>query len=281
MNLPSYEQLYLELWELSCRFPDLVTFRVIGNSHDNRRIPMAAVGNGETVLYCVSGLEASDYRISIQFPGLIRTYCRAYEGNWSVHHFYQVKDLLQGGRLCIIPVLNPDGYEICRMGCTALRNPGYRQNLRSYGYTDYDSYNGNARGFRLNEWFLEKKHTVVENENRTIQTLLQEIPGKGLFYYGGSDGTKPTVLTYSGKPRSYGIGKKNRRLVRGLRHTQGEGVRPEILRNRGILPDGALETYYIEKTKEPACRIRVPEISGDSRSLFEASPLEGLFTLVQ
>ena len=279
--LPSYEQLYLSLWELSCRFSDLVRFRVIGRSHDGRFIPMIEAGTGETGLYGVCGMESSDYRISVMFLEVLRTYCMAYESGWEFHHFYKVRSLLQNGRLLLIPVLNPDGYEICRMGFTAIKNPGYRQQLRSAGLTAYDTYNGNARGYRLNEWFSDKARTGLENENRAMQKLLLEIPGKGLFYFGSSKEATQTVLTLDRKTRSFVTRNKSRRLVYGLKHAQGQRENVKILMNRTTFSEGTLANYYMKKVKAPSFSIHFPEASQDCRPFLEAYLLEGLFSLEQ
>jgi len=42
----TYESLYYELWETARRYRAIAQFRVIGNSHDERMIPMIEVGQG-------------------------------------------------------------------------------------------------------------------------------------------------------------------------------------------------------------------------------------------
>ena len=58
---------------------------------------------------------------------------------------YEVKKLLDQTRLCIIPVVNPDGYEICRKGYNTVRNPIFRQMLKMQD-VPCDEFEGNARG---------------------------------------------------------------------------------------------------------------------------------------
>ena len=43
----TYESLYYELWETARRYRAIAQFRVIGNSHDERMIPMIEVGQGD------------------------------------------------------------------------------------------------------------------------------------------------------------------------------------------------------------------------------------------
>lgn len=47
----AYENLYYELWETARRYRAIAQFRVIGNSHDERMIPMIEVGQGDQVIF--------------------------------------------------------------------------------------------------------------------------------------------------------------------------------------------------------------------------------------
>ena len=42
----SFENIYYSLWEIAGRYSSFCQFRVIGNSHDERMIPMLEVGTG-------------------------------------------------------------------------------------------------------------------------------------------------------------------------------------------------------------------------------------------
>ena len=48
----TYESLYYELWETARGYRAIAHFRVIGNSHDERMIPMIEVGQGDQVIFC-------------------------------------------------------------------------------------------------------------------------------------------------------------------------------------------------------------------------------------
>lgn len=43
---------------------------------------------------------------------MAKEYCRAWECGWVLEELYDVKQLLSGWKICFIPLLNPDGYEI-------------------------------------------------------------------------------------------------------------------------------------------------------------------------
>ena len=308
MELVAFDDLYYSLWEISCRFSELSAFRVIGRSHDGRLIPMVEIGHGGTIVYCVSGMEAGDYALSCLFPQLIRSYCLAYEEDWQMQHFYSVRRLLQDGKLLFIPVLNPDGYEICRCGYSALRNPAYRQELRSSGVATWQNYDGNARGILLDQCFLTDEGTIPENENRAMRKLLQEFAGDGLLRFCGIKtpsldghlgfcGKKISSFAgrshFFGKKKSSNIGisackehisianrRKNRYLLRGMKQvpTISRLSKHANLRLEAYA-EGTLERYYSDVTGMPSVRIYLPESPDSSLDRMEGYPLEGLFSL--
>lgn len=119
----AYENLYYELWETARRYRAIAQFRVIGNSHDERMIPMIEVGQGDQVIFCVSGLNGTDRHMPSCLLRMAKEYCRAWECGWVLEELYDVKQLLSAWKICFIPLLNPDGYEIYEKGYTVIRNP--------------------------------------------------------------------------------------------------------------------------------------------------------------
>lgn len=61
----TYEKLYYTLWELAGRYSGFCQFRAVGNSHDDRLIPMLEVGNGAQMIF--AWLELTEPRTC--FPG--------------------------------------------------------------------------------------------------------------------------------------------------------------------------------------------------------------------
>ncbi len=63
-----------------------------------------------------------------------------------------MRKLLDRVRICLIPVLNPDGYEIAACGYNVIRNPIYRQMLKMQN-RPVEEFNCNARGVELGRNF--------------------------------------------------------------------------------------------------------------------------------
>ena len=141
----TYEAIYYSLWEAARRYSSFTQFRVIGKSHDDRMIPMLEIGQGDACIFCVAGFSGTDGQMTDRLTRMALELCRIYECNWTVDELYEVKKLLDQTRLCIIPVVNPDGYEICRKGYNTVRNPIFRQMLKMQD-VPCDEFEGNARG---------------------------------------------------------------------------------------------------------------------------------------
>ena len=110
INVSAYESIYCRLRELSQRYRDFTRFRMIGQSHDERVIPMLEIGKGRDVLLCTAGIYGREKK-NVEF--LLRMageYCQAYECSRLIDRQYPVEEPLDQTSLCVIPMVNPDGY---------------------------------------------------------------------------------------------------------------------------------------------------------------------------
>lgn len=148
----TYEDLYYEMWEISQRYSQIAQFRVIGKSHDERMIPMVELGKGTNCIFCLSGLTGLDRQTPMFLIRMMQEYVKAWESGWKMEEIYEVGEVLQNWRLCFIPLLNPDGYEIYTGDFQAIRNPIYRQMLRMQEIPSQE-YTGNSRGVDLRKNF--------------------------------------------------------------------------------------------------------------------------------
>ena len=128
-KMGTYEKIYFAMWEMGQRYGNFVQFRVIGRSHDDRMIPMLEIGRGDACIFCLSGVESGDGKLPEYLLSIAKEYCKSYENNWIIGDSYEVRKLLDRVRICVIPMLNPDSYEICEYGYGAIHNPLQRQML--------------------------------------------------------------------------------------------------------------------------------------------------------
>ena len=289
----TYEAIYYSLWEAARRYSSFTQFRVIGKSHDDRMIPMLEIGQGDACIFCVAGFSGTDGQMTDRLTRMALELCRIYECNWTVDELYEVKKLLDQTRLCIIPVVNPDGYEICRKGYNTVRNPIFRQMLKMQD-VPCDEFEGNARGMdtarNFPTTFCSRKkihqQPASENETRALIRIFQEYGGRGLLVFCGY-GKK---VVYYRRDQNFSTVQRCYRLARHLKKcTRGklEQLAVEREAQNGRRSTGRPEQYYGEMIRQPAFRIELPVNSGnkeeEEREIRDLMllPLEYIYSLVQ
>lgn len=293
----TYDEIYMEMWELSQRYPMFTSFRVIGNSHDGRLIPMIEIGHGPKVLFCIGGLSGIEQWTVWTLLQIAKEYCNYYEKNWTINEFYYVQNLLNKIRLCVIPMANPDGYEICRKGYRFIRNPVYRQILRMQEIP-YEEFKNNARNVYLEADFPmtsnfnteEMMSIPMENETRAMIRIFYEYDSVGLLEMGQAFGS----ITCYRSGRLPINGKKEAHLTRYIKkRTQYYVDSKRTSKQRNFSARGNCAQFYTKELKHPSFRIELPfyadEMINDkeitdkmSTAIYEnvrTIPLEFIFTI--
>lgn len=288
----TYEKIYYTLWELSQRYQEFCQFRVIGSSHDERMIPMLEVGKGSEVIFCVTGLDGTQKLLPGLLLKMVQEYCIAYECRWQLEDFYDVKKLLDEIRICMIPIENPDGYEICRTDFSVIRNPIFRQMLRMQSIPAKD-FGYNARGMDLSHNFPTAyyrrsrmgEQPASENETKALIRIFQEYGGKGLLDFGQSG----REIVYYHSEQGLGLLPRSHRLARHMQRTSAYHLEKESASGIERTKMGTLEQYYIQSVKQPAFLIRTPTVTMEDEGCQNAVkniykeirllPLEYIFSL--
>lgn len=261
----AYEKLYYSLWETAQRYKDFTQFRAIGQSHDDRMIPMLEAGEGHVCIFCLAGLDGRDRRMPAYLSSMAAEYCQAYELNWIIGENYQVRSLLDQVRICFVPLLNPDGYEIYEQGYTVIRNPIYRQMLRMQNLPLSD-FHGNARGedlyknFPTNYYARKRIHQepASENETKAFVSILQEYESLGLLSFGFS----AKKIVYCGQNKGFSYNQKSYRAARHLQKCSGYHLEKDTSRENSYgvrdKSTGSPEQFYAEVIRQPSLRIETP-----------------------
>ena len=260
-----YEKIYFDMWETARRYSELIQFRVIGKSHDDRMIPMVEMGQGEDCIFCVSGIYGYDRLMPV---------------------------LLKKWRFCFIPILNPDGYEIYKKDYFVIRNPIYRQMLRM-GQIPCKEFGGNGRGIDLGKNFPTSyyrrnrisQQPASENETKALVRIFQEYRGRGLLSFCHS-GKK---IVYFKQSQKLLENQKSHRLARHLQKMGDfsmEKYQTDTARRRSSSGGGSPEQFYTEIIRQPSFRIELPVVREITEENQEAQfreihtlPLEFAFSL--
>lgn len=263
----TYEKIYFSLWETGQRYASFTQFRVIGKSHDDRMIPMLEVGQGNTCIFCLAGLDGGDNRMPSYLLQMAEDYCQFYECEWIMDECYQVRSLLDHVRICFIPLLNPDGYEICRNGYTVIRNPVFRQMLRMQN-CPHQSFICNARGIDLKtnfptNYYVRKQihqEPASENETKAVIHMFQEYRSAGLLSFGLAE----KRIVYYKQNNAFSYNQKSCRMARHLLKHSGSHLEREHRSNRDSVSEkstGSVEQFYAEVIRQPSLMIELPVYS--------------------
>ncbi len=161
----SYSELTQDLKELSEKYPDIFSYYTAGKSSDNRNIYVCKVGNpnAEKVIFYTGTTHAREYCTTELLMMMTEYYLYNYNTGW--YEDYTYKELFDEICVVMIPMLNPDGAEICINGPDAIRDAEIRKKVREmykkedaifyekYGYhytTLYERWKANAVGIDLN-----------------------------------------------------------------------------------------------------------------------------------
>lgn len=288
-----YEKIYLALWETARRYSGFTQFRIIGNSHDERMIPMIEIGTGDEALFCLAGLDGRDRLMPEILTEMAGEYCQAYECGWQLGDVYQTRRLLDKVRICMIPLLNPDGWEIGERGFQVIRNPIYRQMLRMQSIPSQEFF-CNARGMDLCKNFptygIKRRRAgqepASENETKALIRIFQEYGGLGLLSFSR---TGSRILCCK-SPKGFSCYQKSCRLARHLQkcasyhverfHSQEEAGEKSQM--------GTPEQYYAETVGQPSLIVETPSSQGikkgdlDWRKIYgdmHLLPMEYIFSL--
>lgn len=288
----TYEKLYYTMWEIGQRYGEFAQFRVIGRSHDDRMIPMLEIGKGDRCIFCLSGIESGDGNLPEYLLSNIKEYCVAYESNWIMGESYEVQRLLDKVRICAIPILNPDSYEISEKGYGAIRNPIYRQMLKMQD-KPVDDYESNARGIDLRRnfptnYYQRKKinqEPASENETRALINIFQEYSSEGLLTFSYSRGK----IIYCRQEKGFAYNQRNYRLARHLQKCSGyrleKGIAGGAVTRKtgtkpGTKPDmGSPEQFYAEVIRQPSMAIEIPDYRKGEIEELRMIPLEYIYSL--
>lgn len=256
INVSAYESIYCRLRELSQRYRDFTRFRMIGQSHDERVIPMLEIGKGRDVLLCTAGIYGREKK-NVEF--LLRMageYCQAYECSRLIDRQYPVEELLDQTSLCVIPLVNPDGYEISRRGFSVIGNPVLRQMLKMMRKQSAD-WKCNARGVDLQGNFPTEGYerssihdrAASENETQALIHVFKEYDSVGYLDFRDRE----TVRRRSRNTLFFCYSKKGKKLARSLSRLSHMRERSQE-RIPTYVGSSALE-YYSELTGNPAVAV--------------------------
>lgn len=258
----TYEMIFDEMKHLAGIYGEILQCRIIGQSHDDRLIPMIELGKGKEVLFCTAGVHGREIVNPVILLKMIEEYARAYVDGVLIEGHYDINKILRRYSICFIPLVNPDGYEIATRGYGAIQNPRMRQEQRIRRIAA-ENWKYNARGVDINRNFPCKSYIQQqyyeypgsENETLALMNLFREYKsvgyidfhsrGKVIYYY-------RQAMPQQYNQRSYQLA----RHLQNLSHYSLGRKEEELLSN---VSGGNSVHYYSETTGNPAITVETVE----------------------
>ncbi len=180
-HIYSYEEVIESMYQLEKVYAGIIHIRSIGKTYCNRRIPMLVLGNGKNPFLFTAGVHGRETINTTVMLAMIETYARGYQYGATVCGM-NMRKLFSECTFYMIPLVNPDGYEIARKSTR-------------------DMWKGNSRNVDLNRNFPSVHwrpknvfdYPASERETRALMRVINCTPalayidyhsrGKSIFYY--------------------------------------------------------------------------------------------------
>lgn len=156
----TYNEMKKDIQALSKKYGEVLSYKSLGKSWDNRNIYQLTLGNpdAEKVVVVQASIHAREYMTAQLVMKQIEFYCaNYYTGTYKGKYYSELFD-----HVCflIVPMSNPDGVTISQYGARAIRNTSLRSKLKTIckvcgrgRQSYYRTWKANVRGVDLNRNF--------------------------------------------------------------------------------------------------------------------------------
>lgn len=156
----TYNEMKKDIEALSKKYGEILSYKSLGKSWDNRDIYQLTLGNPDAkkVVVVQASIHAREYMTAQLVMKQIEFYCANYFTGMYKGKYYS--ELFDHVCFCIVPMSNPDGVTISQYGARAIRNTSLRNKLKTIckvcgrgRQSYYRTWKANAKGVDLNRNF--------------------------------------------------------------------------------------------------------------------------------
>jgi g-D-glutamyl-meso-diaminopimelate peptidase len=257
----SCDEIFQDMKELAQIYTDFTLFRTVGISHDERPIPLLRVGLGIDTLVLTAGVHGRESVNPVLLTKLAEEYCSAYSENRTIEGL-SVRELLNRCSICILPLVNPDGYETALCGFDVIRNPILRQYCKIRNI-DAEHWKYNARGVDINRNFPCKsyiqqqlgEYPSSENETRALIKVFEEYDTVGYIDFH----SRGRIIYYYRQAMPFSYNQRNHKLARYMQKLSNYTIGKKEEEYMSQLNGGSPVNYYSELLKKPAITVETIE----------------------
>lgn len=170
-----YKNLYARLQKLNKENPEVSGLYTIGKTADGRELLVFRLGTGSKRIFINAEHHAREYITSILVLNQIEYLLKAYTEN-AIVDGYNIREILKNTSFWFMPMVNPDGLELCTQGRKGINNSDIKKLIPEK--SNYFDLKTNGMGVDLNrnygaEWGKSK--------DRAGQRYANSFPGNYSF----------------------------------------------------------------------------------------------------
>ncbi|RCW77394.1 S8 family serine peptidase [Saliterribacillus persicus] len=197
----SYDDMRVDISQLSNQYNDLVSWSTIGKSVDGRNLYSIKLGKGSTKIFLNGAHHAREWLTTNLLMEMVDSYSQAYANNTSVGG-YNARDILNKVSIYVVPMVNPDGVTLVQKGAFSSKRPADVIRING-GSTNFDRWKANIRGVDLNRQYpadwadIQRNRTSPSYMNHKGQFALSEPESRAIYDFTRSHDFKTAVAYHS------------------------------------------------------------------------------------
>lgn len=269
----TYEMMVRDIRALSERYPNLIKYKIIGNSEYNRPIYAVSLGTGSSTLFINGSHHAREWISTNLNMYMIEQYAKMNE-NKQVIGGYNVKEVLEKTTIWFVPMVNPDGVTLQQSGLSKFPNNVHASLIMmNEGSSNFKRWKANAKGVDLNRQYNADWKNIKNNfvsprwSHHKGYTPEQAAETKTLVKFTKEIGPEMAVSYHtSGEILYWNFHQSGERKTRDLGYAKRIGQYTGYsLIYPGLNPSGGgYSDWFIAKYKRPAFTPELGKYAGDT-----------------
>jgi murein tripeptide amidase MpaA len=149
----TYEEMVTDIKKLAATYPEVVRYKVIGQSEYGRNIYAVGLGNGEASVYFDGSHHGREWLTTNLNMYMINKYAQFYQLRYNLDH-YNVRETLDKTTIWFVPMVNPDGVTLQQKGLSAFPKSTHASLIQmNSGSTNFKRWKANGKGVDLNRQY--------------------------------------------------------------------------------------------------------------------------------
>lgn len=159
----TYEMMVRDIRALEKKYPDIIQYKIIGNSEYGRPIYAVSLGTGNTNIFINGSHHAREWITTNLNMYMLEQYAKMYKSNQTFGG-YQVKKVLDETKIWFVPMVNPDGVTLQQFGLSKFpKNMHYPLLKMNDGSSNFKRWKANAKGVDLNRQYQADWENIKNN----------------------------------------------------------------------------------------------------------------------